>query len=119
MFTSTISFTDGQIAGAPSLEPAFEHLLRNSMTHESIITGLRVNEITDRDTFVNMFDSEAGLFEEAGDLGIDMVAGGLPHKREFARVVTAWKRAKVVAETKLQTDSVARAHSVPVTLFTV
>ena len=46
-----------------------------------------------------------------------MVVGGLPHKREFARVVTAWKSAKVMAETKLQTDAVARAHGVPVTFF--
>ena len=57
------------------------------MTHESIITTLRANEITDRGTFVNMFDSEAVLKEEAADLGIDMAAGGFPHKREFARVV--------------------------------
>ena len=36
---------------------------------------------------------------------------------EFARVVTAWKTAKVMAETKLPTDAVARAHGVPVTLL--
>ena len=117
IFTSPISFTDSQIAAAPSLEPAFEHLLRNSMTHESIITTLWVNEFTDRDTFVNMFDSEAALKEGAADLGIDMVAGGLPQKREFARVVTPWKTAKVMTETKLQTDAVARAHGIPVTLL--
>ena len=97
-FTSTVSFTDAQIAAAPPLEPAFDHLLRNSMTHDSIITILRVNEVTDLDAFVNMFDSEAALKEGAGDLGIDMTAGGLPHKREFARVVTAWKTAKVMAD---------------------
>ena len=91
--------------------------LRNSSVHESIISTLRVNAITDRDTFVNMFDSEAALKEGASDLGFDLTSGGLPHKREFARVVTSWKTAKVMSETKLQTDAVARAHGVPVTLL--
>ena len=116
-FTSTISVPAAQLADAPQLEPAFEHLLRNSSVHESIIQTLRVNAITDRDTFVNMFDSEAALKEGASDLGFDLTSGGLPHKREFARVVTSWKTAKVMSETKLQTDAVARAHGVPVTLL--
>ena len=60
-FTSTISIPAAQLADAPQLEPAFEHLLRNSSVHESAIRTLRVNAITDRDTFVNMFDSEAAL----------------------------------------------------------
>ena len=47
-FTSSISISDAQIAGAPQLEPAFEHLLRNSSVHESVISTLRVNAITDR-----------------------------------------------------------------------
>ena len=67
--------------------------------------------------FVNMFDSEAALKDGASDLGFDLSTGGLPHKREFARVVTSWKTAKVMSETKLQTDAVARAHGVPVTLL--
>ena len=116
-FTSTIAVPAAQLADAPQLEPAFEHLLRNSSVHESIIQTLRVNAITDRDTFVNMFDSEAALKEGASDLGFDLTTGGLPHKREFARVVTSWKTAKVMSETKLQTDAVARAHGVPVTLL--
>ena len=58
-FVSTLTYTDAQKSAAPNLEPAFEHLLRSSMVHESVITALRVNEITDRDTFVNMFNSEA------------------------------------------------------------
>ena len=64
-FTSTISIPAAQLADAPQLEPAFEHLLRNSSVHESVIGTLRVNAITDRDTFVNMFDSEAALKEGA------------------------------------------------------
>ena len=117
VFTSTISIPAAQLADAPQLEPAFEHLLRNSSVHESVIGTLRVNAITDRDTFVSMFDSEAALKEGASDLGFDLTTGGLPHKREFARVVTSWKTAKVMSETKLQTDAVARAHGVPVTLL--
>ena len=116
-FTSSISIPSAQLADAPQLEPAFEHLLRNSSVHESVISTLRVNAITDRDIFVNMFDSEAALKEGASDLGFDLTSGGLPHKREFARVVTSWKTAKVMSETKLQTDAVARAHGVPVTLL--
>ena len=113
---TTISIPAAQLADAPQLEPAFEHLLRNSSVHESVIGTLRVNAITDRDTFVNMFDSEAALQDGASDLGFDLTTGGLPHKREFARVVTSWKTAQVMSETKLQTDAVARAHGVPVTL---
>ena len=103
-FTSTIAVPAAQLADSPQLEPAFEHLLRNSSVHESVIQTLRVNAITDRDTFVNMFDSEAALKEGASDLGFDLTSGGLPHKREFARVVTSWKTAKVMSETNLQTQ---------------
>ena len=78
-FTSTITFTDAQSASAPMLEPAFEHLLRNSMAQDSIIMTLR-----------------SCAQRWAGDLGIDMAAGGLPHKRANARVVTARKTAKGV-----------------------
>ena len=116
-FNSTIVIAADQLATAPQLEPAFEHRLRNSTVHESVIGVLRINSITDRDTFVNMFDSEAALKDGASDLGFDLSTGGLPHKREFARVVTSWKTAKVMSETKLQTDAVARAHGVPVILL--
>ena len=114
---SSISVTDAQLATASSREPAFEHMLRSSTVNESVIAILRVNEVVDRDTFVNMYDFKASLNEGAADLGFNFATGGLPHKREFARVVTAWKTAKVMAETKLQTDAVARAHGVPVTLL--
>ena len=104
--TSTIAINAEQLSNSPQLEPAFEHLLRNSK-----------NAITDRDTFVHMFDSEAALKDGASDLGFDLTAGGLPHKREFARVVTSWKTAKIMAETKLQTDAVAKAHGLRVTFL--
>ena len=117
VFNSNVVITDAQLVDAPQLEPAFEHMLRNSSVHESVISILRANSIVDRDTFVNMYDSESSLKEGAADLGFDLTTGGLPHKREFARIVTAWKTAKVMAETKLQTDAVAKAHGVPVTLL--
>ena len=78
---------------------------------------IAINAEQQRDTFVLMFDSEAALKDGASDLEFDLTAGGLPHKREFARVVTSWKTAKVMAETKLQTDAVARAHGLPVALL--
>ena len=57
-----------------------------SAVDESVISILRVNAVVDRDTFVNMFDTETALKDGAAD-------------REFARVVTAWNTAKVMAET--------------------
>ena len=101
VFNSSVVITDAQLVDAPQLEHAFEHMLRNSSVHESVISILRANSIVDRDTFVNMYDSESSLKEGAGDLGFDLATGGLPHKREYARIVTAWKTAKVMAETKL------------------
>ena len=68
-YVSTLTFTEEQKTPAPNLEPSFEHFLRNRSAHEPIITTFRVNEITDRDTFVNMFDSEATLNMSAADLG--------------------------------------------------
>ena len=109
-FHSTTTYTTEQINAAPPLEPAFEHLFRKATVNESVIGTLRVNAITDRETSVHMYDAEAALKEGASDLGFDLSTGGLPHKREFAHLVAAWKTAKVMAETKLQTDAVARAH---------
>ena len=49
-FVVTLTYTDEQKSAAPNLEQSFEHLLRSSSVHESILTTLRVNETTDRDT---------------------------------------------------------------------
>ena len=40
--------------------------------------------MVDRDTLVNVFDSEAALKEGAADPGFSLTSGGLSHKREFA-----------------------------------
>ena len=82
-FTSTISINAEQLASSPQLEPSFEHLLRNSNVHESVIRTLRINAVTDRDTFVHMFGIEAALKDGASDLGFDLSAGGLQHKRNL------------------------------------
>ena len=86
-FNSTTTFTDDQLNAAPPMEPAFEHLLWDATVHESVIGTLRVNAVTDRETFVNMYYAEAALKEGASDLGFNLATGGLPHKREFARVL--------------------------------
>ena len=92
VLNSAISYTAKQLTDAPSLEL--------SSTHESVINTLRVNAVTDSETFVYMFESETALKDGAADLGFDLVSGGLLHKREFARVVTAWITATVMAETR-------------------
>ena len=117
VFESTITHEEAALSAAPNLEPSFEHLLRNSVVPKAIIYTLRPNEIVDKDTFVNLFGSESKLKDGAADLGIDLSGGGLPHKLESARVVTCWETAKAISETKLQTDAVARAHGLPVTLL--
>ena len=77
---SVLTYSDEQKNAAPNQEPSFEHLLRSSSVHESIILTLRVNEITDRDTFVNMFDSEATLKDGAADLGTNLSCESDPWK---------------------------------------
>ena len=71
-FDSTTSYTAEQIAEALPLETAFEHLLRNATVHESVFQTLRENVISDRETFVNMYEAETALKESASDLGFDL-----------------------------------------------
>ena len=49
VFNSSVVITDAQLVDTPQLEPAFEHMLRNSSVHESVISILRANSIVDRD----------------------------------------------------------------------
>ena len=60
---------------------------------------------------------EAGFKKIAPDLGIDLEGGGLAHKREMSRLITAWTQARVAAEAKLQVDAVAKAHGVLTTVL--
>ena len=114
---SIVTFTDEQRASAPDMEPAFENLLRNLSVDESIITALQVNMIADRETFVGLVDTEAGFMKNAPDFGIDLENGGVAHKREMSRLITAWKHARVAAETKLQADAAAKVHCVPTSML--
>ena len=72
--------------------------------HESLIWALKINEITDCDTFVGLDESEPGMKSSAADFGVDIANGELSHERELARVITACKQGK------FQTDEVAQAH---------
>ena len=83
------------------MEPAFEHLLRTCGVHDSIIWTLRINDICDRWVFCSLDSTEEGLKTSALDLGIDLVVGGLSHKRETARLITAWKQTKAQSDIKL------------------
>ena len=65
----------------PDLERAFENLLRTLNVDESLINALRINMITDRETFIGLDDSEAGFKSIGPDLGIDLTNGGLAHKK--------------------------------------
>ena len=55
--------------------------------------------------------------EISADLGIDVSSRGLPHRRELAKVTTAWKRAKAQAEIKEQTEALQKQHGERITLL--
>ena len=114
---STLTFTDEQISFASDLEPAIENLLRTLNVDEALITALKIHMINDRETFVGLDDTEAGFKNIAPELGIDLVNGGLAHKREMSRLISAWKQARVASEAKHEVDAVAKAHGVPTTLL--
>ena len=116
-FVSTIVLTEQQIAAADQLEPSFEHLLRDSKVDNSTILALRHCQITDRDTFVGLDDSAEGLKALAKDMGIDLESGGMPHRREFARICTAWKKAKAQVEVKTSTEALQPQHGERITML--
>ena len=97
----------------PDLEPAFENLLRTLNIDESLNKALRINMITDRETFIGLDDTEAGFKSIGPDLGIDLTNGGFAHKREMSRLISAWKQARLASEAKQHVDAVAKAHRVP------
>ena len=120
VFNSNVVITDAQLVDAPQLEPAFEHMLRNSSVHESVISILRANSIVDRDTFVNMYDSESSLKEGAGDLGFrfgyrrsSSQARICAHRHSMENSQSPWLRPN------FRQDAVAKAHGVPLTPLTV
>ena len=56
------------------------------------ISAFKVNMINDRETFMGLDDTDAGFKNIASDLGIDLENGGLAHKREMSRLITAWNK---------------------------
>ena len=64
-----------------------------------------------------MDDTEAGFKNIAPDVSIDLVNGGLAHKREVSRLISAWEQARIASEAKQQVDAVDKAHGVPTTLL--
>ena len=91
-FVSILTLTEQQIADADQLEPSFEHLLRDAKVDSGLFLALRHCEISDRETFEGLDDSAEGPKSLAKDMGIDLESGGMPHRREFSRLSTAWKK---------------------------
>ena len=103
-------FTDVQQTAARTLEPVSENLLRSSEVNEDVIMALSINEVTDRKVFTGLDSNEEGFKKHDPEFGININEGGLPHNRETARRVKTWNRGKVMQETKLEADAVAKAH---------
>ena len=108
MFLSITRDHDVQTASAVPLELMFEILLRTAKVHEHIIWAHRILEITDRDSLVNLDDTQAGIKTSANDLCIDLVNCGRRHKRECRELPLSGSS---------QTDAAANAHGVPVTVL--
>ena len=117
VYTSTLTLTDEQKSSLPQLEPAFEHLLRDVELAEDTIYALRHCRIKDRETFTGLADTPEELKTFASDLGINLTDGGMPHKREYAKVLTAWKRTKAQVEVKTSTEVLRRQHGEPVRML--
>ena len=116
-FQSRCVLTEAQKTSAVSLEPAFEHLLRDVGVDEATIWAFRHAKINDRETFTGLVETASEVKEISADLGIDVGSGSMPHRREFAKVTTAWKRAKGQAEVKEQTEARQKQHGERTTLL--
>ena len=81
------------------------------------ILALRHCQIADRETFVGLDDTAEGLKSLAMDMGINLDAGGMPRRREFARISTAWKKAKEQLEVKTSTEASQRQHGERTTML--
>ena len=62
-------------------------------------------------------DTAEGLKSLAMDMGMNLDAGGMPHRREFARISTAWKKAKAQLEVKTSTEASQRQHGERITML--
>ena len=116
-FVSSLVLTEAQVSSLVELEPAFEHLLRDVGLQEETIRALRHCRIGDRETFTGLADAPEELRSIATDLGINLGDGGMPHKREFSKVLMAWKRTKIQVELKTSTEALQRQHGEPVRML--
>ena len=99
-------FSEEQIASAPDLEPALEGLLRNAEVDEGVITAFKVQRIHTRALFVALDSTEECVRSTAKEaFGVDVESGGFIHKREMAKIITAWTQGKVMTETKVKIDA--------------
>ena len=109
--------TEDQRSKAISLEPAFEHLLREVEVDEATIWALRHVRMNDRETYTSLVEETSELKEISSDLGIDVSTGGMPHGRGLSKVTAAWKRAKAQADVKEQTEALQKQHGERITLL--
>ena len=116
-FVSTVNLSDDQKASLVDLEPAFEHLLRDVDLEENTILALRHCRIKNRETFTGLADTPEDLRSVSSDLSIDLTTVGMPHKREFSKLLVAWKRTKVQTEVKTSTEALQRQHGEPVRML--
>ena len=120
-FVSTVKFTAQEIASAPNLEPALEGLLRSNEVHEDIIIAFRVQQIKTRALFTALDSTEEGFkstCKEAFGVNTEEKGGGFPHKREWAKLNTAWAQAKITGEAIERVNATKRAHGEPVAFLT-
>ena len=105
-FVSTVTLSDAQKASLIELVPAFEHFLRERGTRREY--DPRTSSLQDQETR-DIHRSRRGYPEELRsvvcDLGINFNEGGMPHKREFSKVLMVWKRTKVQTEVKTSTEA--------------
>ena len=105
------------VQNAKRLIPGLEPLLRSVDLDGSVLMAFGVQEILDSELFVAVVTTEEAPRTSCKDaFGIDP-SKGFTHKRELAKVVKAWKDAKVHADTKLKYGSVARAHGESVSML--
>ena len=74
-------------------------------------------KINDRETFTGLVETASEMKEITSDLGIGVSTGGMPHRRELAKVTMAWKRAKAQAGVKEQTEALQKQHGERITLL--
>ena len=117
-FVSKSTFTPEEIAASQQMEPALESLLRSIKVNESVITSMRVNEISDHAVFADLAQDEEKMLKCAAAFGIHQSDhSDFPRQREMAMLLGAWRQARTQSEVKLTVDATAKAHGEPVSML--